>query len=133
MNFVLPTFLTRIASFQDPYLISGWFMGSHRAREGNAGGPPSLICEGTPLGVPRGEIPAPMEDGAASHWKYVVDKVIVYRGVYRADFFPPGPNRTLLLITAPLGVEDIIKRLRASPPPSSPQSPRPKGPSSSAA
>jgi hypothetical protein len=37
------------------------------------------------------------------------------------------------VITAPLGVEDIIKRLRASPPPSSPQAPRPKGPSSNAA
>jgi hypothetical protein len=28
-EFRLPTFLTGIASFQDPYLISGWFMGSH--------------------------------------------------------------------------------------------------------
>jgi hypothetical protein len=25
-------------------------------------------------------------DGTASHWKYVVDNVNVYRGVYRADF-----------------------------------------------
>jgi hypothetical protein len=25
--------LTGTASFQDPYLISGWFMGSHRTRE----------------------------------------------------------------------------------------------------
>jgi hypothetical protein len=32
-EFRLPTFLTGIASFQAPYLISGWFMGSHRARE----------------------------------------------------------------------------------------------------
>jgi hypothetical protein len=32
-EFRLPTFLTGIASFQDPYLISGWFMGSHRTRE----------------------------------------------------------------------------------------------------
>jgi hypothetical protein len=51
-EFRLPTFLTGIASFQDPYLISGWFMGSHRAREGNARRPPSLICAGMPLGVP---------------------------------------------------------------------------------
>jgi len=28
-EFRLPTFLTGIASFQDRYLISGWFMGSH--------------------------------------------------------------------------------------------------------
>jgi glycosyltransferase involved in cell wall biosynthesis len=40
-EFRLPTFLTGIASFQDAYLISGWFMGSHRIREGNARRPPS--------------------------------------------------------------------------------------------
>src|ERR1700675_2556986 len=42
-EFRLPTFLSGIASFQDLYLISGWFMGSHWTREGNARRPPSLI------------------------------------------------------------------------------------------
>jgi hypothetical protein len=32
-----------------PYLISGWFMGSHRTREGNARRPPSLIYAGIPV------------------------------------------------------------------------------------
>jgi hypothetical protein len=32
-EFRLPTFLTGIASFQDPYLISGWFMGSDSGRD----------------------------------------------------------------------------------------------------
>jgi hypothetical protein len=56
-EFRLPTFLAGIASFQDPCLISGWFMGNHWTREGNARRPPSLIYAGIPLGVPRGEIP----------------------------------------------------------------------------
>jgi len=42
-EFRLPTFLSGIASFQDPYLINGWFMGNHWTREGNARRPPSLI------------------------------------------------------------------------------------------
>src|SRR5437773_4472864 len=53
-EFRLPTFLTGIASFQDPYLISGWFMGIHRTREGNARRPQSLIYAGIQLGVPWG-------------------------------------------------------------------------------
>jgi hypothetical protein len=32
-EFRLPTFLTGIASFQNPYLISGWFMGSGSGRD----------------------------------------------------------------------------------------------------
>jgi len=61
-EFRLPTFLTGIASFQDAYLISGWFMGSHRTRERTARRPPSFkYVAGIPLGVPRGEIPGPME------------------------------------------------------------------------
>jgi hypothetical protein len=59
-EFRLPTFLIGIASFQDPYLIGGWFMGSHRTREGNARRPPSLTYVGTPLGVPRSEISGPV-------------------------------------------------------------------------
>jgi hypothetical protein len=42
-EFRLQTFLSGIASFKDPYLISGWFMGSHWIREGNARRPPSLV------------------------------------------------------------------------------------------
>jgi hypothetical protein len=60
-EFRLPTFLTWIASFQDPYLISRWFMGSQRTRKRNARLPPSLIYAGIPLGFPRGEIPGPIE------------------------------------------------------------------------
>jgi hypothetical protein len=56
-EFRLPTFLTGIASFQDRYLISEWFKGSHRIREANARSPQSLIYAGLPLGVPQGEIP----------------------------------------------------------------------------
>jgi hypothetical protein len=40
-EFRLATFLTGIVSFQDPYLISGWFMGSHRTREGK--GTPDVL------------------------------------------------------------------------------------------
>ena len=42
-EFRFPTFPSGIASLQDPYLISGRFMGSHWTREGNARRPPSLI------------------------------------------------------------------------------------------
>jgi hypothetical protein len=44
--------LTTIVSFPGIYLISGWFMGSHRTREGNARRPPSFIYARIPLGVP---------------------------------------------------------------------------------
>jgi hypothetical protein len=60
-EFRLPTLLTGIASFQDPYLISGWFMGSQWTRKGNARLPPSLIYARIPLGVPGSEISGPME------------------------------------------------------------------------
>jgi len=60
-EFRLPTLLTGIASFQDPYLISVWFMGSHWTREGNARRPPALTYAGIPLELPRGEMPGPMK------------------------------------------------------------------------
>jgi hypothetical protein len=31
----------------------------------------------------------------ASHWKYVVDNVIVYRDVYRTHFSPPPDRRVI--------------------------------------
>jgi hypothetical protein len=60
-EFRLRTFLTGIASFQDPYLISVWFIGNHWTREGNARRPPSLTYAGIPLELPRGEMPDPMK------------------------------------------------------------------------
>jgi hypothetical protein len=37
-------------------------------------------------GTTRLELATSAVTGTASHWKYVVDNVNVYRGVYRADF-----------------------------------------------
>jgi hypothetical protein len=57
-EFRLPTFLTGIASFQDPYLISGGLWATTgRERQTSS----ILVYAGIPLGVPRGEIPGPME------------------------------------------------------------------------
>jgi hypothetical protein len=67
-EFRLPTFLTGIVSFQCPYLICEWFMGSHRAREGNARSPPSLIYAGIPLGFPRPPLPPGFFQQLPSIW-----------------------------------------------------------------
>ena len=57
-EFRLPTFLTGVASFQDPYLISGGLWATTgRERQTSS----ILVYAGIPLGVPRGEIPGPME------------------------------------------------------------------------